>query len=199
MNKKEFTLLFLASIVLFLIGLIYGLKTNENADTTSMGSIDLSGGVYIRLVFIGSSDCFFSNNKETHHMISYIKSELDEAMKNASLKFISTGMSYDHSSNRAIEYLEKTGPYDELLIGGGAFNLGVINYTSGGSSTPKLMLFVEKYETDLIGLNMNNFKDSQHLLKTYTGQFEIQALYDFIKQSSDRDLAGYLGISNYIK
>ncbi|TVR19727.1 MAG: hypothetical protein EA391_00205 [Balneolaceae bacterium] len=198
MDKKEFVLLIIACIVLFIIGLTYGLKNNENVDSGFEGNIDLSGGVYVRFVFIGASDCFFANNKEIHHMINYIKPELDKALKNNSIKFISTGISYDLSSTTAIEYLKKTGPYDEVLAGGGAFNLGAIKYASGGSSTPKVLLFLEEYETELFGINMINFTDSQHLLKTYTGQFEIQELYKIVKQYSDSALADYLGITDYI-
>ncbi len=181
-------------MLLFLIGLLYGVFKNYNHDSKSIGSFDLSGGKYVRLVFIGSSDCFYSNNTETHKMIRYIKSELNNVLKDSSIQFISTGISYDHSPEVAINYLNKTGSYDELLVGAGPFNLGVINYVSGSSSTPKVLLFFEKYESDLFGLNLKNILASQNPIQTYTGQFEIQSLYEFVSYSSDKEIIEYLGI-----
>ena len=100
-------------------------------------------------------------------------------------EFISTGISYDVSSKVALEYLDKTGTYDELLVGNGPFNLGTIQYTSGKSPTPLVLLYVENYETDLLGINMSNFNSSQKLIKTLTGQFGIQEFHDFLETASD--------------
>ncbi len=194
-NNNYIFLILIASIGLFVVGLIYGIeKSKDNAIETTYG-IDLSGGQYVRLVFIGSSTCFYANNTETIYMVSNIKNKLKTVLEKDVIKFISTGISYDRSTTIAINYLKKTGPYDELLVGAGAFNLGIINYVSGSSSTPKVLIFHELYETDLSGLNINNLHSSQSLLKTYTGQFEIRNLYESIKYKSRDDLLMYFGIN----
>jgi hypothetical protein len=127
-------------------------------------------------------------------MVKAIKTNLESKLKKESIHFISTGLAYDYSQIAAFDYLNKSGPYDELLVGGGSFNLGVIHYVSGSSPTPMLLLFREVYNTQPIGLNLSNFLDSQHFLKAYTGQFEIKELHELISNSTPKDVVKYLGI-----
>lgn len=195
MGEKYYLSLFLVSFGLFLIGVLYGLEKSNSADHHSTETVDFSGGMYIRLVFIGSSDCIYANNSETHRMVSTIKNELSSVLEKASIQFITTGVSHDLSSTIGMNYLEKTGPYDEILVGGGPFNLGIIHYASSGLSTPRLLLFLEKYETDVFGMNMNNFYNAQELLKSYTGQYEIQDLYEFLQNTPEGEIIDYFGLN----
>lgn len=127
-------------------------------------------------------------------MVSYIKNELNAVLSADSINFITTGISADVSGNIGRRYLELTGPYNELIAGSGTFNLGVINYASGAASTPQLLLIREEHQTDLIGLNINNLRDSQTLIKSITGQYEIQEFYEIVKKSSTKELLEWMGI-----
>lgn len=176
------------------MGLIIGLEKNDQSKIDIDDRSNFQDGTYLRLVYIGSSKCFYSNNPDTHHMIKAIKTNLESKLKKESIHFISTGLAYDYSHITAFDYLNKSGPYDELLVGGGSFNIGVIHYVSGSSPTPMLLLFKEVYNTQPVGLNLSNFLDSQHLLKAYTGQFEIKELHELIDSSTPNDVIKCLGI-----
>jgi len=190
-NKNFFLICLTASIALFISGLVYGFLSGHQSTSPSKKSVDLSGGQYIRLVFVGSSTCSYSNNDVTISLIKNIKADLKNLSTNHDFEFISTGISYDVSSKVALKYLEKTGTYDELLVGNGPFNLGNIQYTSGMSPTPLILLFAENYETDLLGMNMSNFKSSQDHIKTLSGQFEIQEFHDFLETASENKVLEY--------
>ena len=192
MIKKHFLLVCTtASIALFISGLVYGYLSGFNSTSPSKINVDLSGGQYIRLVFVGSSTCGYSNNDVTTSLIKNIKADLKNLSNSHDFGFISTGISYDVSSKVALEYLEKTGDYNELLVGNGPFNLGTIQYTSGKSPTPLILLFAENYETDLSGMNMNNFNSSQEHIGTLSGQYEIQEFHDFLVAASDDEVLEY--------
>lgn len=189
---KSFTVV---AITLFLIGVLYGTFIIKKSNSNTVDTLDLAKGQYIRLVFVGSSTCGYSNNEETTSLIKNIKADFENLSMKNDFKFISTGISYDVSSKVALEYLEKTGTYDELLVGNGPFNLGTIQYTSGKSPTPLVLLYVENYETDLFGMNMSNFNSSQKLIKMLTGQFEIQEFHDYLEASSDDEILEYFEMS----
>ncbi|MFU8812953.1 MAG: hypothetical protein ACNA78_08290 [Balneolaceae bacterium] len=116
-----------------------------------------------------------------------------------SINFIATGISADVSGNTGRRYLDHTGPYNELITGGGTFNLGVINYASGAASTPQLLLIREEHETSLIGLNISNMKNSQTLIEKITGQFEIQEFYEFVKNSPAEEVLERMGYNSSIE
>jgi len=194
MDKKYYIYLFLLSIGLFVIGFLYGI--NNSAPTDNESNIDLSGGLYIRMVYIGSSKCVYSNNRHTHKMVSDIKKRLESSFKETGVGFVSTGISTDRSSKEGLEFLKKSGPYNEILVGGGSFNLGLIKYVSGSTSTPKIIFFLEEYDTELIGLNISNFSNAQKRLNIYNGQYEIEDLDEFLKNSSRERIFQYFGLEN---
>lgn len=194
MDKKFYIYLLLVSAGLFIIGLFYGINNSTAPDDES--NIDLSGGVYIRMVYIGSSRCVYSNNRNTHKMVSDIKKRLENTFEEANENFLSTGISIDRSSVEGLNLLDKSGPYDEILVGGGSFNLGLIKYASGSTSTPKIIFLLEEYDTDLIGLNMSNFNSAQKPIKMYNGQYEIEDLYKFLNSTSREKIYQYFGLEN---
>lgn len=178
---KKFYIFVSLLVSFFLVGVLYSL-TNNDKDIKK--SNYLSQGQYIRFVYIGSSGCIYSNNQKTQKLIRGIKSSLNDKISGTKIKLITTGVSYDILSNLGIEHLEKTGQYDELLVGAGPLNLGILNYANEGLSTPKVILYFENYEVEPYGLSLSNFHNSQRLLGTYTGVSEINNLHSFVDSSS---------------
>jgi len=175
-------------IILFVVGYIFGSLGIYQFSNDSQKTFDFSKGSLVRFVYIGSSKCIYSNNERTHEMVSYIKSELKSIYDSTNTKFFSTGISIDLNSEVGVPYLSKTGPYNEILVGGGPLNLGLINYSSGLSSTPKILISFEEYKTKMIGLNSKNLNDAQKMIKTFTGQIEIKSLYELLKNKNQNDI-----------
>lgn len=72
MNVERILYLACIAILLFIIGIFYGSDGHPFNKRVTEPTIDLSGGSYLRFVFIGSSTCPFSNNDDTHKMVTYI-------------------------------------------------------------------------------------------------------------------------------
>ncbi|REL24933.1 hypothetical protein DYD21_15525 [Rhodohalobacter sp. SW132] len=194
-ENSQLAIIIIGSIAMFVTGIVFSYNVNINKYENLSQTVDLSGGEYVRLVFIGSSDCYFSNNTKTNNAVNGVKKKLYTVLNNNDIKFISTGISFDISSEIAISYLSKSGKYDEILVGAGAFNLGAIKYVSGSSATPTILIFRETYNSDLNGLNIKNLENSQRLIKTYIGQLDLFDLYDFLENATDMDVLSYLEVN----
>jgi len=184
MRKESYFYLICIGFLLFLIGILYQNDGKFIPSTASHDAVDLSGGEYLRFVFIGSSGCYFSNNEEIQEIIVSLKEDIQSKTIDLSKNFISTGISVDTYSETGIDFLKKSGPYTEILSGLSSHNLGSIKYSSGNVSTPTVMLFYENYETELVGYNYANLLDSQVKLATVTGMDHIQYYYEFVKNST---------------
>ncbi len=98
MKTEKIFYLFLIAALLFITGLLYKNNGNFTSQTYRTSTVDLSGGDYLRFVFIGSSNCRFSNNDQVHEMVNYLKKNLEEIAESNSMNFISTGISVDSHS-----------------------------------------------------------------------------------------------------
>lgn len=195
MDKKFITYFVLGIFGFSVIGFLIGHFATYKFSDQNYEPLDMSGGTYVRLVYIGSSNCYFSNARETINSVNYIKRDLKKLLNEHNINFLATGISVDISSDIAIEHIEKTGPYNEILVGNGPFNLGTIHYASGASPTPKIILFLEEYKTNLVGLKMDNLTKSQELIANYSGQYEIEDLKEYIETSSDSNILNFLNVS----
>ncbi|MBE9048539.1 hypothetical protein IQ255_29870 [Pleurocapsales cyanobacterium LEGE 10410] len=156
----------------------------------------MSGGDYIRFVFIGSSTCPFSNNDNTHNMVNYLKESLKKITELNSINFIVTGLSVDLYPQLGLNYLKNTYPYHEVMVGSSVYNLGSVFYSAGNPSTPHILIIHEKYDTELVGINLSQISDSQQVLHSFSGVFEIKEFYNFIKSSTQEEINNFLSLSN---
>lgn len=157
------------------------------------------GGKYLRLVYIGSASCAYSNNKKTHRMIISLKNSLRKIAHKKGLKFASTGIAVGMNSLKGVKYLLKTAPYDELITGASWFNLGINHYiwqtNKGEASTPQVILTMTKYKMLTIGERLGYIKRQEDILKRYIGRNGIKKLYTLIKSKNERKINTILHIN----
>lgn len=194
MNKERYLYLFLLSVLLFIIGFLYQNEGNFLSENHQHNSLNFSGGDYLRYVFIGSYTCPFSNSDRTHDVVNDLKETLSKAAQESFVNFIATGISVDTDPNLALRYLSNTFPYNELLIGNSVYNLGSIVYGSGAPSTPTVLIFHENHNTDLTGINFDRFDQSQQLLHSAVGVFEIEALYSALESSTPDEILNFFNL-----
>ncbi len=194
MNTERIFYLVIIAVLLFITGLLYANDGNFLRQNYHNSITDLSGGDYIRFVFIGSHTCPFSNNERTHDMVNYLKKKFEEITKEHSLKFISTGISVDIFPQLGLNYLKQTNPYHEIIAGASVYNLGSVYYSAGSPSTPRVLILHENYETELKGINLNHLNRSQRLVQEYSGVFEIERFFNFVKSSTHEELIDFLDI-----
>jgi hypothetical protein len=186
------------AVLLFLIGVLYANEGNFTSSSDKEIITDLSGGDYLRFVYIGSSTCQFSNNEHAHQLVKSLKTELKSLAQQYSINFISTGISIDGSTKQGIKFLKKSGNYSEIISGASNFNLGSIQYASGAASTPQILLIHERYDTEVIGVNINDLNQVQQLINNYRGIFEIEEFHQFIKKSTREEVFKSLNLGYYL-
>lgn len=151
-------------------------------------STDLIDGEFIQFVFIGSSSCSFSNNEEIFIMISELIQEFESISDLYVKNFIFTGISTDLSALEGVDYLKKTGTYDEIISGISWYNTGLLQYIwdpeIGYASTPQILILRGKYDVISNDYNIFDIKKSNQLLKRYRGVDEIRNLYEIIFYSN---------------
>jgi len=89
---------------------------------------------------------------------------------------------------KGIRFLEKTGPYDEILTGSSWFNLGVQRYIwenfEGHSSTPQVLLMHNNFKTSPVGNSLGRVERNEKVIERFRGVDEIRKLTNFLKKDS---------------
>ena len=65
-------------------------------------------------------------------MVKKLKDYYKELADKSNLKFISTGIANDYSSIKGINFISKSGVYDEIMSGGNYYNIGSQRYIWNG-------------------------------------------------------------------
>ena len=202
-SMEESLRLFAFLILLFLLGLSYTnrgteLKTKESSDID--WSEDAQGGKYIRLIFIGSSECGFSNTKKTHDSVLLIKERLKDFSNKEGYGFISTGISDDVDASKGIEYLNKTGPYDEIIAGARLYNLGIQYYvwdrSLGSPSTPQIIISMNSYNVSLESNRISDITRDEKVLRRAKGGGAVGRLSGFMSSLSHDELGAMIGVDD---
>lgn len=188
-NKNAFYV-FVIFLLLFFIGFQWSYDDTSYHDYRT--DVNLDGGDYVRFVFIGSSHCGFSNDFENHNNILDLKETLKNHVRANNLKFISTGISVDMNAYQGFKYLEKTGPYDEILSGSSWFNIGVDRYVwdnfQGYPSTPQIVLIKSEFMVE----EFYGIKRSERVLKRVSGKNDIDRMLEKVSQLKGVEILEWL-------
>ncbi|MBD3615286.1 MAG: hypothetical protein HUJ22_01845 [Gracilimonas sp.] len=157
-------------ILIFIIGLLFGTiyfnqSTDQNYAQTDI--TDFTGGDYFHLVYIGSADCAACNDS-LHKEIKVMKDRLREVSKLHDFRLMTTGISVEVNSTRGVEFLNKSGPYDEIIAGAGWYNLGVDNYIwnkfDGEGAIPQVLILKNKFHVNASTIGIMNIERNDSLL-----------------------------------
>lgn len=130
---------------------VIALRTSYSFKNISSGYDDVvplfelsNNAPVLRLVFIGSSACPISNNDETHRLVIRLRNKMRDLAQRHGYAFVSTGVSVDQSAKRGVEYLNRSGPYNEIISGLGHLNLGIDRHVwdrfAGDGSLPQVLV-----------------------------------------------------------
>jgi len=180
------------SILLFYIG--FNLTYDNSPFLNYQSGINMDGADYIKFIYIGSSHCGFANDEENHQNIINLKKSLKEFTEKNNYAFISTGISVDINAYQGVKYLEKTGPYDEIISGSNWFNAGVQKYVwenfQGKPSTPQIIITKTGLEVEeFFGIHQ-----SEKELARVNGIYEIKEMLEQIKRMNNFDFKEFVDI-----
>jgi len=143
-------------------------------------------GVSLHFVFIGSSECPVSNSDEMHVLIQKLKDQIMKSVRDSNYRFTSTGIAIDRTYQKGVKFLKKTGPYNEVVSGGGWVNLGANRYIWGEFSsravTPQVII-TEISTRITVADNQVAFMDrNERLLYRAISADEILNFYNLISK-----------------
>lgn len=186
------------SILLFIIGFQYAYKPKTKIERVPSDIKSLNGGRYLRFIYIGSYNCVYSNNPETHKKIRFLKNFLREYAHDHDMKYISNGISVDRNSNLGIKFLAKTGPYDVIVSGASWYNLGANYYVwkdiPGSASTPQVLITLTKYSIESGAREIGDINRKEKLLFRANGIQDIRYLYRVARNSNTGEIKNLLKI-----
>jgi len=192
----------IVALLLFFIGYtIPNYFSNKGTIKKEAFNHDLEGyegGVYLRFVYIGSESCLWCG-EETNSMVKKLKDYYKELADKSNLKFISTGIANDYSSIKGINFLSKSGVYDEIISGGNYYNIGSQRYIwndfPSNASTPQILITLSEFMVESAGTGeIFNIQLNEKLLVRIEGYYEIIEHFDLVDSSSHDKMSTVLGL-----
>lgn len=121
------------------------------ADSYRVGGT-LDSGDEIALVYIGSSDCVWSNTPELVNLIQALKRDLQARAIKEPWEFVAVGIARDMDPARGITHLKRFGAFDEVMAGRSWANIGLLKYIYGDmpgrAATPQILVIARKFQSD---------------------------------------------------
>ena len=175
------------AVLLFIVGFQFIYENPDNISTQT--NIEpTEKGKFLRFVYIGSSNCGYSNNPETHEMVSKIKKYFKDLAHKRDINYITTGIAKDLFPDVGIQFLKNTGPYDEVTAGASWFNLGLNYYIwdniQGRPATPQILLTQTNFNISENG----SITRSEDVLHRATGIQNIRYLNRLIENTKRQEI-----------
>jgi hypothetical protein len=135
-------------------------------------------GPELVLVFIGSSTCGPSNQRELPGQVEQLKLALQRRARTSGRSFTTLGIARDWDTDAGIRHLNRFGRFDEVIAGRNWLNTGLLRYVwediPGQAATPQLLVL----ERRLVDRRSNEAADGivrdERLLVRKVGSAEIE-------------------------
>ncbi len=104
----------------------------------------LASGGEIALIYVGSSQCVWSNTPELVTLVGNLKLELQARARAEQRGFVAVGIARDMVAANGLEHLRKFGAFDEVTSGRSWANIGLLKYIYGDmpgrAATPQVLV-----------------------------------------------------------
>lgn len=105
----------------------------------------VASGDELALVYIGSSNCGWSNVTELPPMVKHLKLLLKDRAAGLGISFAAIGVARDMHAVSGVRHLAKFGEFDEVMSGRGWSNIGLQKYVygddlAGPAATPQVIV-----------------------------------------------------------
>lgn len=125
----------------------------------------------INLIYIGSSNCGFSNSDLLYETVDSLKAEVQNISLTNNVGFSAIGIAAEWGLLNGVNHLNNFGYFDEIIIGNNWYNNGIIKYVGElgeEPSIPKIILTFKTYAPDLKFHIVNEKK-----ILSLTGEYQI--------------------------
>lgn len=111
-------------------------------------------GEELALVYIGSSNCYWSNVEGLPFLVRDARSQLRPRARAARYHFAAVGIARDRDVDNGLRHLRKMGEFDEVMTGRGWLNIGVLKYVyedlPGPAITPQVLVVRRWLDRDTV-------------------------------------------------
>lgn len=132
-------------------------------------------GEELLFMVIGSSGCRWSNAPELVELVRRAREAVRDEAESRGAGFATQGIAQDNITQLGIEHLEKFGPFDELSVGRGWRNSGLLKYVYGAFPGPAATPQVLVVSRDLVGGGGQWEIANETVLLRLTGLAEIRS------------------------
>jgi len=137
------------------------------------------GGEYLELVYIGDPGCAYCTDESSIASVNHIISRLEDVANQHDKNVWLTGVIPTTNFEKAVEFVNKIGPFSEISIGGGYFNLGHLEFIygerefSGPGLTPQILILETSMQVEPAGMAIGDVNVERRLINRYLGADEI--------------------------
>lgn len=125
----------------------------------------------INFIYIGSSQCGFSNNEETFTAVDKAMSIVKNKAQELGLGFSAIGIAPEWNVNLGIAHLENVSNFNEIIVGNNWGNSAIVKNVREFNiepSTPQILITFKKYNTKSLYLVENEI-----LIQSIVGKDKI--------------------------
>lgn len=171
-NLKKMKWWILALVVGSVVGLINpaGEDSSKPRTTESLENKERSYKGELILIYVGSSQCKFSNLDSVSNYVSNVIARIESQARARDLAFRSVGIAVDTDLNEGINHLGNTGDFDQISVGAGWDNHSLRQYVTdlaGGPLATPQMILVERpaIENETRDVNLYEEKKEEEGIK----------------------------------
>jgi len=182
MSRKSYKRNIITAVIIFIIGLGFGyilLTYFEN--NTDQNFLALGEGEYLQVVYITASTCISCNN-EYHDELNELKENIQTYSKIHGFTFYSTAVSLDIIAADGLEFIAKSGSYNEVISGASWLNNGARSYiwnlNEGEPVIPQVLIFSNKVSIDSFYSKLLNITNSSVLINKLKSQNDLSSFND---------------------
>ncbi len=157
-----------------------GSRPNEEVDSGQIGvsrpvGDSASSWSEVTLIFLGASWCAGVNTPGLAESVRRASIDFAASATRAGVSARVIGISLDHKWATGVKFLERFGPFSEIVSGGAWLNTGSLRYLwsdlAGAPSMPQLIVTSRRIERAFGGLTIGQ----ENLIARYVGVREIMA------------------------
>lgn len=169
---RIYILIFVISVVISYFNLInYNELKNLFSSTYYEPIYSHASNNEINFIYIGSSNCKFSNTSAIYESVKQLKYLLSKRAEDLSLDYSAIGIAIDRIPEVGLDHLNNFGQFDEVISGNSWRNAGTLKYNGvmgEESSTPQIIITLKTFSE-----SNNNFLLNEKKIQSIRGEKEI--------------------------
>ncbi len=157
---------------------VQGVQSTTSEDAPSWEEVIRPHPQFL-LVYIGRSNCAWCNDARVPGLWAAFRDSILKVVEEYDSDVVEVGFAIDRDLRAGADHLDKIGTFDQVSIGGGWGNVGVLNWIidryGGPYSTPQVLLLVRWWTYSGVPPALKN-GEQQRLLARLSGLYDLSSV-----------------------